>query len=51
MHRVFRVIFDAAIQTPREYFAPIIGAWRGVKREYRRLDLLENRKQRTRRNF
>ncbi len=51
MHRVFRVIYEAAIQTPREYLAPITGAWRGIKREYRHLDLLEARKLRTGRNL
>jgi hypothetical protein len=46
MRRIFKVILIAAKETPREFFAPIIGAYRGIKREYRLLDALDKRKSR-----
>lgn len=41
MRRIIKVIFEAARETPFEYFIPIIGAVRGIKREYRLLDRIE----------
>lgn len=44
MIRILRLIIQAARETPREYFAPIIGGYRGIKREYQLLDRLERMK-------
>lgn len=44
MIRIFKVIIQAAKETPHEYFAPIVGAYRGIKREYQLLDRLERMK-------
>ncbi len=41
MIRIFKVIVQAAKETPYEYFIPLIGAYRGIKREYQLLDRLE----------
>ena len=41
MYRVFRIILQAAKETPREFFLPLIGIYRGIKREYRLLDRFE----------
>lgn len=41
MIRIFKIIVQAAKETPFEYFIPVIGAYRGIRREYRLLDRLE----------
>lgn len=46
MNRVVEQIIIAAKETPRAYFAPLIGAYRGIKREYKILAYMESRKHR-----
>ncbi len=46
MKRIFEQIVIAAKATPREFFIPIIGAYRGIKREYKIISYLESRNRR-----
>lgn len=48
MHRVFKIIGQASSETLHQYFLPLIGAVRGIRREYRLLDRLERRKRASR---
>lgn len=47
MKRVIQQIVIAAKSTPREFFAPIIGAYKGIKREYKAISNIETRKHHT----
>jgi len=38
MNAFFQEFVSAARETPREFFAPIVGAYRGIRSEYRRID-------------
>lgn len=44
MKRVIQQILIAAKETPRGMFAPIIGAYKGIKQEYKLLAELEAKK-------
>lgn len=44
MKRVIKLILDAAKETPRGMFAPIIGAYKGIKHEYKLLAEIEAKK-------
>lgn len=41
MNRIVREIIAAAKETPYVYFAPLIGAYKGIVREYAILDRYE----------
>ncbi len=47
MRRVFQLILFEAKQVPHGYFAPIVGAWRGIRREFRRVDLIDAKRRRS----
>lgn len=47
MKRVFQLILFEAKQVPRGYFAPIVGVWKGIQRECRKVDLIESIKRRS----
>lgn len=47
MRRVFQLILFEAKQVPRGYFAPIVGVWKGIQRECRRVNLIESKKRRS----
>lgn len=38
MIRIVKLIYAAAKETPRLFFAPLIGAYKGIKQEYRLID-------------
>ncbi len=44
MNRILREIIKAAKETPYVYFAPLIGAYKGIVREYVALERLERLK-------
>jgi hypothetical protein len=44
MKRVIKLILGAAKETPRGMFAPIIGAYKGIKNEYKLLAEIESKK-------
>jgi len=47
MRRVFQLILFEAKQVPRGYFAPIVGIWKGIRRECRTIDIIEFKKRRS----
>lgn len=42
MRRILKSIFFEARQVPREFFAPFVGAIKGIRREYRLIERLES---------
>lgn len=42
--QIFREIRRAAAEAPSMFFAPLIGAWRGIYAEYVRLERLQSRR-------
>lgn len=47
MNRVIEQIIIAAKETPRQLLIPIIGAYKGIKQEYKSLENLQAKKRRS----
>jgi len=47
MNRVLRLILISAAETPRLFFAPLIGAYKGIKQEYRIVERENDKKRST----
>jgi hypothetical protein len=45
MNRVLQQIIIAAKETPRQLLVPIIGAYKGIKQEYKSLEHMQTKKQ------